>query len=219
VNVGLSYYAVKDTGKGMDDATLKRIFDPFFTTKEPGQGTGLGLSVVHGIVQSHDGAITVSSQLGQGASFCVYLPALEATPVSSPAPAPPPSRGQGQHILYLDDEEALVFLAKRTLERLGYRISGFTQVADALHAFRENPGGFDLVITDLNMPGTSGLRVADEFLKLRPGVPVALCSGYVTEELKERARQAGICEVLYKPNTMEEFSHAIHLLTTRDARD
>jgi PAS domain S-box-containing protein len=205
--------AVADDGKGMDAATLRRIFDPFFTTKEAGRGTGLGLSVVHGIVQAHDGAITVASRPGEGTTFQVHLPAAAAAVDAVPAPAPQgPGRGGGQSILYLDDEGPLVFLATRMLERLGYRISGYTRADEALQAFRADPGRFDLVITDLNMPGVSGMQIAAEILALRPGLPVVLCSGYVTDELRQRARDAGICEVLYKPATMEEFSQAIHRL-------
>ena len=210
--------SVTDTGKGMDAAILERIFDPFFTTKEPGKGTGLGLSVVHGIVQGHDGAISVSSQPGGGATFQVYFPATNAPVPAAAAPVSSPHRGEGQHILYLDDEESLVFLGERMLQRLGYRVTGFTRAADAVQAFRASPGQFDLVITDLNMPGASGLDVAAELLRIRPDVPIVLCSGHVTEELRQRARASGICEVLYKPNTVEEFSEAIHRLATRTSK-
>jgi len=169
---------------------------------------------VHGIVQGHDGAITVTSQLGRGTHFQVYFPA--AAPVDSiPAPVPVPQRGEGEHILYLDDEEALVDLAMRMLERLGYRVTGCTCAADALKAFREAPDEFDLVITDLNMPGTSGLHIAAELLKVRPNLPVMLCSGHVTEDLQQRARNTGIRELFYKPNTIEEFSAAIHRLVAK----
>ena len=203
--------SVIDSGKGMDDATLACIFDPFFTTKEPDKGTGLGLSVVHGIVRGHDGAIAVDSQPGRGTTFKVYFPAA-APAANAPVAAPTQQQGTGQHILYLDDEEPLVFLAQRMLERLGYRVTGFTRPADAMKAFRANPAQFDLVITDLNMPGVSGLRIAADLLKLRADVPVALCSGHVSEELRQQARQVGIRKVLYKPNTMEELSAAIHQL-------
>jgi PAS domain S-box-containing protein len=205
--------SVSDTGRGMDAATIEHIFDPFFTTKEPGKGTGLGLSVVHGIVQGHDGAITVDSQPGRGTTVEVYFPA--AAPVSTAGqPASVEHHGDGQRILYIDDEEPLVFLAKRMLERLGYQATGFTSGADAMEVFVENPDQFDLAIVDLNMPGISGLQLAPDLLKVRPDLPIVLCSGHVTDDLKERALQAGIREVLYKPNTMEEFSEAIQRLAT-----
>jgi CheY-like chemotaxis protein len=118
-------------------------------------------------------------------------------------------------VLYLDDEEPLVFLARRMLERLGYRISGFTRALDALEAFRQAPAQFDLAVTDMNMPGASGVEFAAELLRLRPDMPVVLCSGHVTDELRELARKAGIREVLYKPSTMQEFSEAIHRLAIK----
>ena len=206
---------VSDTGKGMDAPTRARIFDPFFTTKEVGKGTGLGLSVVRGIVENHDGAITVVSEPGQGATFQVYFPAASiATAAAETAPAEPAPVGQGKHILFLDDEEALVRLGKRLLQRLGYRVTGFTQAAEAVQAFRAAPGQFDVVITDLNLPGISGLDVAQEFLTLRPDVPVLLCSGYITEPVKEQARRIGICHFLYKPNNIEELSKTLHQVLT-----
>lgn len=204
---------VTDNGKGMDAATQACIFDPFFTTKEPNKGTGLGLSVVHGIVRGHDGAIAVSSRPGSGTAFSIYLPANVQMP-SVQKSEPVLQQGTGQHILYLDDEESLVLLARRMLQRMGYRVTGFTRPAEALAAFRNDPQQFDLVITDLNMPGVSGLRIATDLLKLRSDVPVVLCSGHVSEELRQQAAQIGIRKVLYKPNTLEELSSAIHQLAT-----
>ena len=207
---------VSDTGKGMDAATLEHIFNPFFTTKAPGKGTGLGLSVVQGIVAAHDGAITVVSQPGQGSTFQVYFPAADVGTADSAVPpgglAP---QGQGQHVLFLDDEAALVRLTTRMLEWLGYRVTGFTRAAAAVEAFRANPGQFDVVITDLNMPGTSGLVVARELLTLRPDLPVLLCSGHVTEQMQAEAHSTGIRHVLHKPTTMEDFSATLHQLFTQ----
>lgn len=205
--------SVTDNGKGMDDTVRERIFDPFYTTREPGTGIGLGMSVVHGIVQSHEGAITVDSRPGVGTTVEVYFPAT-AGEIAPQVPATAPERGNGQHILYLDDEGPLVFLATRMLHRLGYRVSGYTRAENALQDYRENPAQFDLAITDLNMPTLSGIEVAAELLRLRPDLPVVLCSGHVTEELVQRARRAGICEVLYKPGTIEEFAASIHRIAT-----
>jgi CheY-like chemotaxis protein len=206
---------VTDTGTGMDAATLERIFEPFFTTKPVGQGTGLGLSVVHGIVKAHDGAITVTSQPGEGTTFSLYFAAAEAperraapedvTPTLLPAPG-------GHNVLYLDDEESLVFLVTRMLERLGYRVSGYTRAEEALAAVRADPGQFDLVVTDLNMPGMSGLDVARELARLRPDLPVVLASGYITEELRAQAPQAGVRQLIYKPSTVEELCAAVQRL-------
>ncbi|MBN9690653.1 MAG: PAS domain S-box protein [Verrucomicrobia bacterium] len=204
--------AVTDTGKGMDAATLKRIFEPFFTTKPPGKGTGLGLPVVHGIMQSHEGAIHVASEVGVGSTFTLYFPAVVAPAEPAVVNEKPPAIGQGQRILYLDDEEQLVSLASRMLGRWGYRISGFTHPPDALEAFRRDPNRFDLVVTDFNMPGLSGLQVAADLLKIKPDAIVILCSGHLTDELKQKAREVGIRHVIYKPNTVEELSESIHRL-------
>ncbi|MET0292781.1 MAG: ATP-binding protein [Steroidobacteraceae bacterium] len=206
--------SVSDTGHGMDAETLARVFEPFFTTKPLGKGTGLGLPVVHGIMQAHDGGITVRSAPGQGTTFDLYFPE-----VASRSPLPPAavtqtvrSRGNGERILFIDDEEALVLLADRMLGRMGYRVSSFIDAREAIESFRKDPARFDLVITDHNMPGASGLQVAADLIALRPDVPIVLCSGHVTEELRTQARQVGIREVLYKPGTMEEFGDAIHRL-------
>lgn len=210
--------SVRDTGKGMDDATLERIFEPFFTTKEAGRGTGLGLSVVHGIVKAHNGAIAVNSRPGEGTIFQLYFPAIDImeqqtlSATAVPSHDRPQHRGSGQCILYLDDEAMLVELTQRMLGRSGYRVIGFTHPEQALQAFRGNPAQFDLVVTDLNMPGLSGLEVAAEILSIRTDMPLALMSGYVTEELKTDARRIGIKDVIYKPTTVEEFSEAIYQL-------
>lgn len=212
--------SVTDTGTGMDAATLDRIFEPFFTTKAPSQGTGLGLSVVHGMVKAHGGTINVTSRPGKGSTFTMHFPAAEA-PAQSAAPVDtdtaPLAATTGKHVLYLDDEESLVLLAKRMLERLGYRVSGCACAAEALAAVRADPGQFDLVVTDFSMPGMSGLDVAAELARLRPDLPVVLTSGYVTDELRAQARDAGVREVVYKPNTVEELCAAVS--RTLDAKE
>jgi signal transduction histidine kinase len=202
--------AVSDTGKGMSGSTIAHIFEPFFTTKEPGKGTGLGLSVVHGIVESHRGAIQVTSQPGAGACFEIYLPAAEGPPESAPQAAPRPIAALGQRVLLIDDEEPLVVLTTKLLSRQGYQVRGFTRPQAAVEAFRAASEQFDIVITDMNMPGLSGLQIAMELLKTRADIPIILSSGYVTEELKDSAYQAGIRLVLYKPGSVEELCEAIH---------
>ncbi len=200
---------VSDSGRGMDASTLARAFEPFFTTKEPGKGTGLGLSVVHGIVHRHGGTVTLTSDPGNGTTCRICLPATETAANAPAAAATAMPRGDGQRILYLDDEDPLVFLAERILRRLGYHVTGFTSPAEALQAFRDHPLSFDLIITDLNMPGSSGLVVAREMLQLRPEIPVILTSGYISEELKQQAQQAGIAHLLYKANTVDELADAV----------
>jgi PAS domain S-box-containing protein len=204
--------SVSDNGCGMDQATLERIFDPFFTTKPAGQGTGLGLSVVHGIMQSHGGAVTVYSQPGQGSTFRLYFPAAEGAVSTTAAPPPEAARGRGERVLYIDDEEALVFLATRLLERLGYTVTGYTDPAAALQAFRSHPGDFDVVVTDLSMPGMSGFELARELLTLRPDVPILMTSGYVRPEDEEAALQRGIRALILKPTTIEELGRTLDRL-------
>ncbi|MBI3387909.1 MAG: response regulator [Deltaproteobacteria bacterium] len=206
---------VGDTGSGMDAATLERIFDPFFTTKPVDQGTGLGLSVVHGIVEAHGGSVTVKSERGIGTTFSLYFPKEEAPP-PSPTPeaadAAPLPAVDGQHVLYLDDDTSLVFLMTRLLERPGFRVSGYTRAEEALAALRADPGQFDLVVTDMNMPRFSGLDVARAVLSLRPDLPVVLVSGNITEELRAAAALIGVHHLIYKPNTTDEMVAVVRRL-------
>jgi PAS domain S-box-containing protein len=190
---------VADTGHGMDAKTMERIFEPFFTTKPVGRGTGLGLAVVHGIVESHKGVITVESQVGQGTTFCLYFPAqMQDLPVTaSDASAVP--HGHGQKILALDDEPALTSVLQRMLQRLDYQVTTSNQASEAIRLVRDNPAQFDLLITDLAMPEMSGLEVANQIHTLRPELPVILVSGYSVSVDSERLREAGICERLDKP--------------------
>jgi CheY-like chemotaxis protein len=206
--------AVSDDGPGMDAATLARIFEPFFTTKAVDEGTGLGLSVVHGIVQTHDGAIEVDSIPGKGSTFTVYLPVAESeagahAPVQHAATGPATLKsGGGEHILYLDDDESLVFLVTRLLERRGFRVSGYTDQRDALAALRAGPDAFDLVVTDYNMPGMSGLDVARAVRTIRASLPVAIASGFIDETLQTQAAGAGVRELIFKANAVEELCEA-----------
>jgi two-component system cell cycle sensor histidine kinase/response regulator CckA len=203
--------AVSDTGCGMSDHTLARIFEPFYTTKEVGEGTGLGLSVVDGIVKRHGGTVRVASQLNVGSTFRIFLPANAGAASNHQATtrllAP---RGHGQRILYLDDDDALVLLASRILERQGYVVSGFTVPSEALAAFRAAPASFDLAITDYTMPGTTGVQVAKQLMSIRSDIPVMLTSGYVTDELNGRAHAEGVRYVVYKPDTVDELCRAVH---------
>ncbi|MBL9168359.1 MAG: PAS domain-containing protein [Verrucomicrobiales bacterium] len=207
--------SVTDTGHGMDAATMERIFDPFFTTKGPGKGTGLGLAVVHGIVESHDGIIRVSSQPQRGTTFHIYLPAVELLPDQAARNIPGVVQGRGERVLFVDDEASLAEIATRMLRHLGYQAETHTRQADALKALRQNPDSYDLVITDLNMPGTSGLEFADAVWKVRPGIPIVLSSGHITEELMQRARGVGIRQVLHKPASIQELSDCMAQLLSQ----
>jgi PAS domain S-box-containing protein len=200
---------IGDSGSGMTREVLERIFEPFFTTKPLGSGTGLGLAVVRGIVKSHDGAITVYSEPGKGTQFHLYFPVVEGTASRPALLVPPPTKGNGQHILYLDDEDALVLLARRLLERLGYQVSGFSSAGEALAAFEAAPDQFDLVLSDLSMPGITGIDVARRVLEIRPEMPVLLASGYVRAEDVELARTIGVREVIWKPTTINEMGELL----------
>jgi PAS domain S-box-containing protein len=210
---------VSDDGCGMDRTTLNRIFDPFFTTKKQGEGTGLGLSVVHGIVTSHGGAIAVTSQPKQGTAFHLFFPiATEALEATAEVPRESP-QSRSEHILYVDDEEALVFLATRLLERRGYRVSGFTSAVTALKQFRENPGEFDVLVTDLSMPGMSGFELTEEVHRTRAEIPVVLTSGYLQAEDQEKAEKLGIRETIQKPATADKLAGALEkILSEQPAR-
>ena len=206
----------QDNGRGMDAATLQRIFEPFFTTKPVGGGTGLGLAAVHGILATHEGAIAVRSEPGQGTTFEVFFP-VAPTRFQSPAKEASNLAGTvtlkqpvlGQHILCVDDEEALVFLLKRLLERRGYRVSGYTDPNAALAALRADPAAFDLLVTDYNMPELSGLDLARAASQLRPDLPIVLASGYITEELRAAAPAAGVKDLIYKEDVVERFCEAV----------
>jgi signal transduction histidine kinase len=201
--------SVTDTGCGMDRATQERIFEPFFTTKAPGEGTGLGLSVVHGIVRSHRGAIKVYSERGQGTAFHVYFPLFENAARTELVEVEPP-RGQGEHVLFVDDEEPLAVMGQAILERLGYRVTGLTSSLAALEVFRRAPERFDVVVTDLTMPKLTGTELASELRRIRPDLPIVLTSGHSVHQDRERARGLGIAELVAKPSTVHALGTAIH---------
>lgn len=197
---------VEDNGPGIDAKTLERIFEPFFTTKKVNTGTGLGLSVVHGIVEAHQGSMIVESEPEIRTAFLLYLVAAEIRPAENSAP------GRETHILFIDDEESMVSLVKIYLERLGYRVSGYLQAENALQFLRENPGAIDLVITDFNMPGISGLDVAKAVHDIRPGLKVALASGYIDDSLNAQVARSGVEVVIPKADGMESFCDAVERL-------
>lgn len=201
---------VGDSGSGIAPELLRRIFDPFFTTKEVGVGTGLGLSLVHGIVGDLGGGIDVRSQPGRGACFTVYLPSIQAvSPSRRCGPAPVPL-GQGETILLVDDEEPLVRLGEELLAELGYEPVGFVRPSDALEAFAARPDRYDLVLSDESMPGMTGSELCRRVRALRADVPIVLMSGFVTPVLMEAARSVGASEVLGKPLASEAIAQALH---------
>ena len=190
---------LSDSGCGMDASTLDRLFEPFFTTKEPGDGTGLGLAVVHGIVQSHDGAISVESRPGAGTTFRIYFPVEASVPMPVRPTAPPLPRGNGELILFVDDEAAVLALAEAMLKNLGYTTKGCSHPDQALAIFRERPTDFALVVTDLSMPGMSGLDLAREILQAHPQTRIVLTSGYTGDLDMEQCQRLGFRGLLAKP--------------------
>jgi two-component system cell cycle sensor histidine kinase/response regulator CckA len=251
---------VQDNGCGMDEATRERIFEPFFTTRPVGSGTGLGLPVVMGIVQTLGGVIDLKTRPGEGTTFTLCFPTVAAVevatqpplPTDDPVAAPVSARGvhapaghsasepepagtivrsrvqlqppplsdahseepphmadlvdsPPRHILYLDDDDTLVFLVRRLLERRGYRVTAMLNQQDVINAVRDNPTGFDLLLTDYNMPGMSGVEVAKAVLAINPALPVAVASGYITDELQADALAAGVREVVFKTDAVEDF--------------
>ena len=198
-----------DTGQGMDAKTLERIFEPFFTTKPAGMGTGLGLALVHGIVQSHSGVIMVQSQLGQGTTFQIYFPAqAQATPRDIPPETELPA-GQGQQILLVDDEVAITNTLSRILTRLKYVVTAKNCGQEALALIQQDPARFQLLLSDLTMPGMSGLDLARQAHSLCPELPIILASGYPSEVSADVQSGAGVTELLQKPLSMRILAETV----------
>ncbi|MCF7688459.1 MAG: PAS domain S-box protein [Cephaloticoccus sp.] len=202
--------SVSDNGQGMDRETMDHIFEPFFTTKGPGEGTGLGLSVVHGIVKSHGGVITVYSQQGQGTTFRLYFPALAAISTETSTDSVPIPAGQGQQVLLIDDEPVLAELGGRILEQLGYKPVTKSDPVEALALIRSDPYRFDLVITDMMMPKMTGLDLTRELQAIRPNLPIILTSGYMGAASEKQLHNQGIREVLPKPPTIRSVGLIVH---------
>jgi PAS domain S-box-containing protein len=191
--------SVADTGTGIAPDVLERMFDPFFTTKDVGVGTGLGLSLVHGIVTRVGGAIDVATELGTGSIFTVYLPRMGEADEGSASEEGPLQRGDGQRVLIVDDEETLVRLASQTLQALGYAPTAFTSSTRALEAFDANPSDFDAILTDERMPGMTGSALIREVRRISPSIPIVLMSGFVGVAAASTARELGANDVLRKP--------------------
>ncbi len=200
--------SVSDTGHGMDAETMQRIFDPYFTTKEVGKGSGLGLAVVQGIVKRHEGAITVESAPGRGSTFDVYLPGIEMLGEHSVEMASNLPRGT-ERILLVDDETVVADLVALMLERLGYTVAVKTGALEALELFRSEPHRFDLIITDYMMPRVTGTELAAEILKIRPDMPIILCTGYSKKVTEKTAKDLGIKGFILKPPDRKELAELV----------
>jgi CheY-like chemotaxis protein len=199
---------IRDTGIGMEEAVLARIFEPFYTTKLAGDGTGMGLAVVHGIVTSHGGAIAADSTPGHGATFTIYLPQIQDAGTDELQPEAPLSQGRGQ-ILFVDDEETLARLGQRMLERLGYRVVAVTSSIAALNTFRRTPEAFDLVVTDQTMPQMTGEVLARELRQIRADIPIILCTGFSHVIDADKAAAQEIDAFLLKPLIAKDLGLAI----------
>ncbi len=201
--------SVSDTGTGMDSKTLERIFDPFYTTKQPGKGTGMGLSVVHGIVESNHGIIRVDSQPGRGSTFQIYFPVVEGRESIKPAQSEEAIRTGTERILLVDDEKSLAVMGRRILDRLGYQVTTESSSFSALKIFQSEPGDFDVLITDQAMPELSGLELIAEVRKIRKDLPIILCTGYSTKVSAENAEELGIDVLVMKPYETKIMAEAI----------
>jgi nitrogen-specific signal transduction histidine kinase/ActR/RegA family two-component response regulator len=199
--------SVSDTGCGMEKATMERIFDPYFTTKEVGKGSGLGLAVVNGIVKRHEGAVTVESDPGKGARFNIYLPRIEPRS-AAPVPADSPLPRGSEKILLVDDELTVLEVGIGLLNLMGYEVTSLTDSVGALQLFRSNPDNFDLIISDCTMPGLTGVEFATEVRRLKPRIPILLCTGYSEKIASDNVKKLGI-ELLMKPYSLRQIAGAV----------
>jgi CheY-like chemotaxis protein len=199
---------VSDTGAGMSAEVLARALEPFYTTKPPGEGTGLGLSVIHGIVRAHHGSLDITSAPGRGTTVSICLPAADAMSVPAPAPTPEAAEARGPRVLFVEDEPVLALMQRRQLEYLGFEVTVHTSSIEALEDFRARPLAFALLITDDTMPQMTGSTLVREVLAIRPDLPVLMVSG--GERSDPSALQAiGVRRLLRKPHTAAELAGAI----------
>jgi len=201
--------SVSDTGHGIPKNILDRVFEPYFTTKKPGEGTGLGLSVVHGIVKSNHGEIKIYSEPGKGTTVNIYLPCIESDGFAPKKSSREAVTGGNESILIVDDEEYIVTMLNEMLERLGYHVTRFTDSTKAFAEFRKDPYRFDLIITDQTMPKMTGTELAEECMRIRPDLPVVVCTGFSEILSEEKARAIGISEYVTKPVVKNEIASAI----------
>ena len=209
---------VRDTGQGIAPDILPRIFEPYFTTKDKSGGTGLGLSMVHGIVTGYGGAVSVYSEPGKGTTFKVYLPLTTEEPVAEVEKTKPASKGH-ERILLVDDEQNIVDVGKRILEQLGYTVTTNSSSMDALELFQKDPYRFDLVISDMTMPFMTGDELAEEFMRIRQDIPIVICTGYSEKLTKEKALSIGIRAYLGKPLIKSEIAETVRRVLDQKSED
>ena len=210
---------ISDTGHGIPNDVIKRVFDPYFTTKEPGKGTGMGLSVVHGIVKSHGGIIKVDSRVGSGSVFTVYVPLIDAVVDDKPVLDNEYIPGGKENILLVDDEYMIADTMKIMMEQLGYKVEAFTESNRALEVFENDPGAFDLVITDMTMPKMTGDLLASKIQDIRKNTPVIICTGFNNKVDPEDLKEKGVCEILTKPVRTTTLAKAINNVLSTSNKD
>ena len=210
---------VRDTGSGMTDEVVERAFEPFFSTKDTSKSSGMGLAVVHGIVKSHGGTITVESKKNKGSRFTVYFPVVDKSEQerTSERETPGESRGRRQRVLLVDDESLVLMSVQRALERLGYEVDAVKDGPDALEVFCEDPDSFDVVITDQTMPKMTGAELAEELLHIRPDIPVILSTGFSETISEQEAKAMGVRDLLMKPATTKDLDAVIRRATGKQA--
>jgi CheY-like chemotaxis protein len=196
----------------MTQDIIERIFEPYFTTKEKGVGTGMGLAVVHGIVKSYGGAINVQSEPGSGTTFKIYFPAIKTEPVCDHVLQEQEIVGGNEKILFVDDETSLARLWKNILENLGYNVSIMTDSTEAFRLFYSDPEYFDLVISDMTMPGITGAKLVKSMRKIRPDIPVIICTGYSENINEEKAASMGVNAFILKPLVTRELAGKIRMV-------
>ncbi len=204
------YLKIADTGPGIAPKVVERIFDPFFTTKKEGKGSGIGLSVVHGIIESHNGYINVKSKVGEGTAFEVYLPVyIGDIQMEDKVVKDRPIEKGSERILLVDDDKKVAFMEQHMLEKLGYHVTCHLESPKALGAFEQSPQDFDMVITDLTMPELTGYQLSEEISKIRSDIPIVLCTGYGEHINKKKYDLKGIKGFLNKPVGVKEVSNLI----------
>ena len=221
LKTGIEYelLIVRDTGAGINPENIGRIFDPFFTTKKPGEGTGLGLSVVYGIIKSHDGVICIESEPGQGSTFRVYIPTIIAAREEKNKQIDEAMPGGSERIMFVDDETALTTIFKIQFESLGYSVDIYNDPLEALAAFQKEPQDFALVTTDMAMPHMTGIDLDRELTKIRPDLPVILCTGAVEELDQELLRSLGVRRLILKPIFTKDLARAVRQVLDGEDQD
>ncbi|MGA8178658.1 MAG: response regulator, partial [Desulfobacterales bacterium] len=199
---------VSDTGHGIPSREIDRIYDPYFTTKEVGKGAGMGLAVVHGIVMNHNGAIFVDSEPGKGTTFNLFFPSTEEEPISEISIDEAFPKGK-ERILFIDDDESIAYVGRVRLERLGYQVETKTNPVEALALFRDNPDQFDLVITDMTMPHMTGDLLVKEMLRIRPDLPIIMCTGFSERIDEEEAKKIGVRQYIEKPLNRSDLANLV----------